>query len=146
MLKYLGQPGDSGKDLLPAGKVADLSTESDEDIRLFRTGTDQVHVSDQHVPELRELIEPILPEELAGSGNSRVPLLGPDLGRVRVRLDHRAELVDGKDATSVVVGSSRILTSATKSAPVQTHTRLREEDRSSGAQLHDYRNDQHQGR
>ena len=67
------------------------------DVGILRARTDQRHLTDQHIPQLRQLIELGITQELAEGGDAAIAI-GGDFGAVVgfVVLIHRAEFEDAK--------------------------------------------------
>ncbi len=123
----LGPARDAGANTLTLRVPLDLRPELLEDRGLLRPRPDDVHVADEHVEELRQLIQPVLAENAADRRDTTVVRLCPDLGGV-ARIDpHRPELVDPEQAPPVVdlTAGSRIPRGAV--APVEPHAQLRVE-------------------
>src|SRR5271157_2304860 len=94
---------------------------------LFRPRPDHAHFTQQHVDQLRDLIEAKLANEPAYSGYARVLIGGP--GRIRWRwlMPHRAKLHD------------------LKAPSMQPDARLPEQQRTAALQKHGDRNQRRQG-
>ena len=77
--------------------VGDLLSQGCEDFRLFGPRPHDVLITEQHVDELRQLIQAVLAEHPADGRHSGVVALGPNLscGVALLRV-HGAELVQGE--------------------------------------------------
>ena len=62
----------------------------------FRSWTYQRHISPQHVPELRQFVQPVLPQKLSDGGYAGVPFGGQPRAVVLGVAHHRAELDDAE--------------------------------------------------
>src|SRR5690606_28754829 len=89
----LREARDAGAHALAERIVLHVVAQRLEDLRLLRTRTDDVHITFQHVPQLRELVEARLAEETAEARDARIVLRSPHLLLLaRTRGAHRAEL------------------------------------------------------
>src|SRR5882672_10040536 len=89
----LGPARDSGQHALAERVLLYLLAEGRENRELLRARAHDVHIADEYVPELRQLVKPELAQHAAYGRHARIVALGPDLGR-RCDVDpHRAELV-----------------------------------------------------
>ena len=70
-----------------------------DEVRIFRTRPDQVHVADENIEKLRQLVELGPAQELAQARNPRVTLDGQPRTHQVGAVDHRPELVDEEGLT-----------------------------------------------
>src|SRR5690606_22685358 len=102
VLVDLSPARDAGTDTLTLRVALDLRPELLEDRGLFRPRADDVHVADQHVEELGQLIQSVLAEDPPDRRDTTVVRRGPQL-TAAVRVDpHRPELVDPEQAPPVI--------------------------------------------
>jgi len=68
------------------------------EVRPFRPGPDQAHISLQHVEQLRKLIQSCCAQDLPDFRNTRIFPAGQDRADFLLRIvDHRSEFVQGKE-------------------------------------------------
>ena len=83
---HLGEPGDPRPHLVPAGLFGCVPGEV---AHQQRPGADQAHLTAQHVPQRRQLVQARRPQPAAEAGE---PVGVADQTRAHVDLPHRAEL------------------------------------------------------
>src|SRR6478672_6350996 len=80
---------DPGLDEMPTTPVRHHFFEQSEQFRSLRAGADKAHLASNDVPQLRQLVESSLPQELADSRYATVVVLGPQrLSRILRPIDH----------------------------------------------------------
>src|SRR6266576_3468007 len=92
-LVHLSPAGDAGPHPLASRVAFDLLAQIHEDVGLFRARPHDVHIADQHVEQLRQLIEPECAQQSADRRDALVLCLRPYLLPVLPGRAHRAELV-----------------------------------------------------
>src|SRR6476660_1876609 len=129
---HLRPAGETWPNDVPLAIEGDLPRQLVDELRALRTWTDQAHVSLEHVPQLRQLVETAAPQEAADRRHADIALLrGPDGTRRLFRISpHRSELVEREDA-AVLADASLV---------VQNRARRRHADEEPNQQ-HDQRGD-----
>src|SRR5690606_25358281 len=102
VLVDLRPPRDPRQDALAPRVTVDLRPELLEDRGLLGPRPHDVHVADEHVEELRQLVQTVLAEDPADPRDTMVVRRRPDLRAVARVHPHRPELVDPEQAASVV--------------------------------------------
>ncbi len=125
----LGPPRDAGQDALPALVFLYLFAQRRENRWLLRAGTHDVHVADQHVPELRQLVQPERAQHASQGSHARIVALRPDLWRRPAVDSHRAELVYRERPATVVGMAPEVAGRFAQRAPIETDPLLREQHR-----------------
>ena len=151
----LGDARDSRLDAVQSRRVGtDSAREFLHEYRPLRTGTHEVHLAAQNVPELRNFIEAALPEHSSRTGDARIVLLGPDRTGCGLGIrPHGPELPDReRPATEVTLapvrrvgGQSPPCGSATRPS-IDTDPFLRIEERSGRIEAHQQGDDREQQR
>src|SRR2546430_8939728 len=101
----LGPAGDAGLHGQPFHVVRNLFLEGMDEFRTLGAGSDEAHVAQQDVEELRQLVEPCPSEQRPDPRHSRVTLLRPDRTGSLFRIPaHRAEFVENENA-AVLAGA-----------------------------------------
>ncbi len=97
-IPHLRPPRKSGSDRVALGVEGNLRAQLLDEERALGPRTDEAHVPSQHVPELRQLVEPRLADHPADGGDTIVAVLRPH-GRPRLGIGaHRAELIEREGA------------------------------------------------
>src|SRR6266702_2339740 len=142
----LGPAGDPRAHALTALIALDLLPPEDEDRRLLGTGSHDVHVAQQHVEQLRQLVEADLPQHAPDRRDARVVGPGPHLVvALRAVQVHRAELVHRERPAAEIDLAARVAAGTRQAAPVEPDPRLGEEHRAARCQLDQRGDDEHQG-
>lgn len=97
--------GDSRRDAIALRVVGDGATEFLRTVVWFRSWTDDAHIASKDVPELRQLVKPMMPEKDAVLRYSGIVIHG-DLVQLVLLEDHGAEL---RDAEQLAVLSRTVL-------------------------------------
>src|SRR5437879_295673 len=142
----LSPPGDTRAHALAPRVAVDLLAQVGKDPRLLWPGPDHVHVAPQHVEQLRQLVQPILPEHPAERGHSRVVQLGPHLPVAAPVHAHGAELVDREGLTADVGLPAGVRGRGPRPAAVEPHPRLGVQHGPARGELDERGDAQHQRR
>src|SRR5438552_2030356 len=106
----LGQPGDPRLGPLAQGILGDVLPQLGEDGGPLRPGPHDVHVALEHVQHLGQLVQPVLPQQVAHRGDPGILLLGPYRPRVLLGVHpHGAELIYGEGPAPDVAMAAPIL-------------------------------------
>src|SRR5215471_10991601 len=116
----------------------DLQGQLVDELRALRPWPDQAHVSLEHVPQLRQLVESAAPQEAANRRHADIALLrGPDGTRGLLGISpHRPELVERED-TAVLADASLVVQHRARRRHAdeqrnQQHDRRRDDETDSG--------------
>ena len=92
---HLRPPGHAGPHAVAKTVKRNRPTEALDELRTLRTRTNQAHVADEHVPQLRQFVEPGASEEATDGRDAPVVGRSPHGAGVRFGVGaHRAELVN----------------------------------------------------
>ena len=96
---HLRPSGQAGPDDVALAVERNLLGQLLDELRPLGPRADEAHVADQHVPQLRQLVEPRAAQEAADRRDAVVVLPRPHRAGCRLGvLPHRTELVDREDA------------------------------------------------
>src|SRR5689334_9061097 len=73
--------------------VRDSRFQLSGEIRTFRAGSDEAHLPQKHVPQLRQLVDPCGAQEAPHARNTRIAFSRPSRAGLFSVLDHGTELV-----------------------------------------------------
>src|SRR5215218_6704907 len=96
----------------------------------FRAWSHYVHLALQYVEQLRQLVQPVLPQEAANWGQAGVLLLSPYGATAVLRVNpHGSELVNGEQLSTDVLLAPVVLHGVEWFPPIQADPGLGIEDR-----------------
>src|SRR5215211_673343 len=91
----LSQSGDPRSGPLPQRVLRDVLPQLGKDGGPLGAGAHDIHLAPEHVDQLGQLVQAVLPQEPADRGDPRIALLGPHRATLMLGVDpHGAELVD----------------------------------------------------
>src|SRR6185437_13917790 len=93
-LRPAGEAGTNAVALIEEGNFA---IEHLAEVRHFRPGTDQAHLTMKNIDELRQFVEPELADDGPNAGDAGITICGPGRLLIASAYAHGAELKDLKD-------------------------------------------------
>src|SRR5215218_4213751 len=140
----LSQSGDPRSGPLPQRVLRDMLPQLGKDGGPLGAGAHDVHLAPEHVDQLGQLVQAVLPQEPADRGDPRIALLGPHRATLMLGVDpHGAELVNRERPSTDVPLTPLVLFGVHRHPAVESHPHLGVENRARRGEP-DQQGDQHE--
>src|SRR5215217_7737231 len=121
----LSQSGDPRPGPLPQRVLRDVLPQLGKDGGPLGAGAHDVHLAPEHVDQLGQLVQAVLPQEPADRGDPRIALLGPHRTTLMLGVDpHGAELVNRERPSTDVPLTPLVLFGVHRHPAVESHPHL----------------------